>query len=56
LLGMQSVKKSKDHPKSTTLSLCYVTILLLEGDIPKTAPAAWLWTLARNKRKKQCAI
>ena len=39
------------------LSLCYVTILLLDGDIPETAPAAWLWAAAQEwKEKVMCGL
>lgn len=57
LLGMQSVKESKVHLKRTPLSLCYVTILLVDGDIPETAPAAWLWAAGQKwKGKATCGL
>lgn len=57
LLGIQSVRKSKVYAKTFLLALCYVTELLLDGDIPETAPAAWIWAACQKRNKKEiCGI
>jgi len=33
------------------LALCYVAVLLLDSDIPKTAPAAWIWAVSQKRNK-----
>lgn len=53
LLGIQSVRKNKVYAKKFLLALCYVTVLLLDGDIPKTAPAAWIWAVSQKRNKKE---
>lgn len=57
LLRIQSFRKSKVCVKKFLLVLCYVTVLLLDSDIPKTAPAAWIWAVSQKRNKKEmCAL
>lgn len=41
------------YAKKFLLALCYVTVLLLDGDIPETAPAAWIWAVSQKRNKKE---
>lgn len=53
LLGIQSVRRNKVHVKKVLLALCYVTVFLLDGDIPETAPAVWIWAVIQKRNKKE---
>lgn len=35
--------------------LC-VEVFLLDGDIPKTAPAAWIWAVSQKTNKKEMCV